>query len=143
MHTRYRSLLGQINWLQSRTQFECCYKFSRYASKAASPKIGDARALNKLARQLNPQPVKLQFWPRTRLLRRKGFLDASYRNNEDGSSQRGRTVFLAEPRERLSKDGTTCGSLTVFESLKINCALHNRVELYSFMKWFGSCQTFT
>ena len=22
MHTRYRSLLGQINWLQSRTQFQ-------------------------------------------------------------------------------------------------------------------------
>ena len=24
-HTKYRSLLGQINWLQSRTQFHCCY----------------------------------------------------------------------------------------------------------------------
>ena len=37
MHTMYRSLLGQINWLQSRTQFQCCYKFSRCASMAASP----------------------------------------------------------------------------------------------------------
>ena len=27
MHTWYRSLLGQINWLQRRTQFQCCYKF--------------------------------------------------------------------------------------------------------------------
>ena len=27
MHTMYRSLLGQINWLQNRTQFQCCYKF--------------------------------------------------------------------------------------------------------------------
>ena len=43
MHTRYRSLLGQINWLQSRTQFQCCYKFSRCASKAASPTIGDVK----------------------------------------------------------------------------------------------------
>ena len=49
MHTMYRSLLGQINWLQSRTQFQCCYKFSRCASKAASPTIGDVKALNKLA----------------------------------------------------------------------------------------------
>ena len=31
MHTRYRSLLGQINWLQSRIRFQCCYKFSRCA----------------------------------------------------------------------------------------------------------------
>ena len=31
MHTRYSSILGQINWLKSRTQFQCCYKFSRCA----------------------------------------------------------------------------------------------------------------
>ena len=29
MHTAYRSLLGSINWLQSRTQFQACYQFSR------------------------------------------------------------------------------------------------------------------
>ena len=33
MHTRYRSFLGQINGLQSRTQFQCCYKFTTCASK--------------------------------------------------------------------------------------------------------------
>ena len=49
--TRYRSLLGQINWLQSRTQLQCCYKFPRCASKAASPTVGDVKALNKLTRQ--------------------------------------------------------------------------------------------
>ena len=65
MHTRYRSLLGQINWLQSRTQFQCCYKFSRCASKAGSPTIGDVNAIKKLARQLKSQPVKLLFWPLT------------------------------------------------------------------------------
>ena len=85
VHARYRSLLGQINWLQNRTQFQCCYKFSRCAAKVASPTIGDVKALNKLARQLKPQPVKLQFWPLTRPLRIIGFPDASYRNNEDGS----------------------------------------------------------
>ena len=52
MLTKYRSFLGQINWLQSRTQFQCCYMFSRCASMAASPTIGDVKALNKLARQL-------------------------------------------------------------------------------------------
>ena len=45
MHTRYRSFQGQINWLQSRTQFQCCCKFSRCASMAASPTIGDVNAL--------------------------------------------------------------------------------------------------
>ena len=39
MHTEYRrSLLGSLNWLQSRTQFQIAYKFSRAASAAAAPK---------------------------------------------------------------------------------------------------------
>ena len=45
LHTAYRSLLGSINWLQSRTQFQVCYQFSRCASAAASPTIGDCKVL--------------------------------------------------------------------------------------------------
>ena len=62
--------------------------------------------------------------------------------NDDGSSQRGMTVFLAEPRERSSRDGMAYGCLIDNESQKIkkDSALHQRAELYSFMKCFGSCQ---
>ena len=59
MHTRYSSLLGQGNGLQTRTQFQCCCKLSRCASGTASPTIGDVKALNELARQLKSHPVKL------------------------------------------------------------------------------------
>ena len=62
--------------------------------------------------------MKLQ-WPLTRPLRIIGFPDASYRNTEDGSSQRGMTVFLAESLERSSKDGMSYGSLIDCESQKI------------------------
>ena len=136
MHTRYRSLLGQINWLQSRTQFQCYYKLSRCASKAACPTIGDVKALNKLARQLKSKPVKLQFWPLTGPLRIIGFPDASYRNNEDGSSQRGMT----ESRERPSKDGMSYGSLIEYESSKDlkDCALYKRGGIVFFHEL--SCQ---
>ena len=119
VHTRYTSFLGQVIWLQSRTQFQCCHKFSSFASMAASPTIGDVKALNKLARQLKSQPVKLQSWQLSGPLRILGFLDVSDRNNEDGSSQRGMTVFLAEHREQSSNDGTAYGSLIDFESQKI------------------------
>ena len=57
-------------------------------------------SLNKLARQIKSQPVKLQHWPLIGPLRILVFPDASYRHNDDGSSQRGMTVFLAESRER-------------------------------------------
>ena len=84
MRTMCGSLLVQINWLQSRTQFQCCYQFSRCASMADSPTVSDVKALNKLERQIKSQPVKLQYWPFTRPLRILGFPDASYRNNDDG-----------------------------------------------------------
>ena len=79
----------------------------------------DVKALNKLARRFKSHPVKLQFGPLTRPLRTIGFLHASYRNNEDGSSQRGMTVFLAESRERSSIDGMPYASLIDYESQKI------------------------
>ena len=44
VHTRNRSLLGQINWFQSMTQFQCCYTISRCASRAVSPTIGDEKS---------------------------------------------------------------------------------------------------
>ena len=107
---------------------------------AASPTIGDVKALNKLARQLKSQPVKLQFWPLTGRLSIIGFPGASYRNNEDGSSQRGMTVFLAESRERMSKDGMSYGSLIDYESQKIKRTVLSTTvaELYSFMTCVGS-----
>ena len=67
---------------------------------AASPTVGDVKALNKLVTQLKSPPVKLQFWPLTEPLRILGFPVASYRINDDGFSQRGMTVFLADSRER-------------------------------------------
>ena len=142
MHTRYRSFLEQINWLQSRTQFQCCYKFSRCASKAAPPTIGEVKALNKLARQLKSQWAKLQFWPLTGPLRIIGFLDASYRNNEDGSSQTGIAVFFSRIARASSKNGMSCRSLVDYGSQKIRRTVLSTTvaDLYSFMKCFGSCQ---
>ena len=51
-------------------------------------------------------------------------------------------VFLAESRERSSKDGMVYGSLIDYESQKIKrIVLSTTVaQLYSFMKCFGSCQ---
>ena len=99
----------------------------------ASPAVAGVKSLNKLARQIKAQPVKLQYWPLTGPLRILGFRDASYRNNDDSSSQRGMTVFLAESRERSSRDGMTCGSLIDYESQKIK-----KTVLYYFVLWFMS-----
>ena len=93
-------------------------------------------------RQLKLQPVKLHFLPLTRPLTIIGFRDASYRVNEDGSSQRDMTVFLAELQEQSSKDGMSHRSLVDYESQKMKRTVLSTTvaDLYSFMKCFGSCQ---
>ena len=139
LHREYRSVLGQLNWLQSRTQYHIAYKFSRCASAAASPTIGDIRALNKLVRQQRAEPVTLVFWPLKGVCRIIGFPDASYRNNTDKSSQCGQAIFIAEQRTTTHN---TRGSLVEFESKKIKrTTLSTTVsELYAFMRTFGTCQ---
>ena len=62
-HTAFRSLLGSLNWLQSRTQFQSAYKLSRAASAAAAPTIGDIRALNRIVRNVRSAPQILHVWP--------------------------------------------------------------------------------
>ena len=103
MHTAFRSLLGQLNWLPSRSQFHASYKFSRAASAAAAPTIGDVRMLNRVTKLVRANPVKLRFWPLKGRLRILGYPDASYKNNEDQSSQRGHTIFVAEQRQKDQK----------------------------------------
>ena len=140
LHTAYRSVLGKINWLQSRTQFHACYKFSRCASAASKPNIGHCRELNKLVRQIKSRPVTLRYWPLKGDLRIMGIPDASYKNNEDKSSQRAHVIFLCEARDERS--GTrVSGSLVDYESHKITATTMSTTvaELYAFMRCFGTC----
>ena len=88
---------------KSRTQVHICYKFSRCASAAANPNIGDVREINKVVRTLKSQYVDGRFWPLKGSQRIRGMPDASYRNNSDKSSQRAHVIFLAEDRKLPSK----------------------------------------
>ena len=98
LHTSYRSLLGSINWLQSRTQFQACYSFSRLASASASPTIGHCKELNKLCRQIRNDEVEMRVWPVKGSPRIVGIPDAAFRNNSDKSSQRAMTIFVADEK---------------------------------------------
>ena len=134
LHTAYRSLLDSINWLQSRTQFQSCYQFSRCASAAASPTIGDCKTLNKLCRQIAGDPMELLSWPLQGDPRLVAMPDAAFRNNSNKSSQRAMVVFMAEPRREKSRN--TKGPLIFFESTKIKrTTLSTTVaELHALMK---------
>ena len=155
LHTEYRSVLGALNWLQSRTQYASAYKFSRAASAAAAPTVADVKALNKVVRAVRAQPQRLYFWPLQGPLRLIGYPDASFKNNEDHSSQRGQCIFLAEQRKTFTDrdrsrgkkswnsegNPNAKGSLIDYESTKIRrTTLSTTVaELYSFMKCYGTC----
>ena len=140
LHTSYRSLLGSINWLQSRTQFQACYQFSRLASASAAPTVGHCKELNKLCRQIRSEEVELRVWPVKGSPRILGIPDAAFRNNSDKSSQRAMTIFIADERVKNRRD--TRGSLVFFESTKIKRTTLSATvaELYALMKCFGTCQ---
>ena len=140
MHTAYRSVLGQINWLQSRTQFHIGYQFSRCASKASSPTIEDVRAINKTVRTIKSIPLSMRFWPLRGKTRIVGYPDASYRNNEDKSSQRAHAIFLAEHRDLRQGSSNSRGSLVDYETHKITATtmLTTVAELHGLMRCYGS-----
>ena len=68
-----------------------------------------------------------------------GFPDAAYKNNADGSWQRGQCIFICQPR---NKERDTRGSLIDYESHKIKSTVLSTTvaELYAFMKCYGSAQ---
>ena len=73
--------------------------------------------------------------------------DASFRNNEDKSSQRAHCIFIAEERKetwnqhKSSAHADTKGSLVDYESHKITQTTMSTTvaELVSLMRCFGSC----
>ena len=131
MHTMYRSRPGQVNGLQSRTQYQSTYSFSRCASAAAGPTIGDVRALNRLVRKIRGEVIMLRFWQQKGKSRIVGYPDAAYQNiRPDFSTQRGHCIFIAEER----RDGVISpkGSLVDYESTKIKKSVQSTTvaELY-------------
>ena len=140
MHTAYRSLLGSINWLQSRTRFQACYQLSRCASAAASPTIIGCKALDKLCKQIVNAPMELKFWPLEGHPRLMPMPDAACRDNSDKSTQRATVIFMSEPRKGKSRNSRE--SLIFFESATIKrTTLSTTVaELFALMKCSGTCQ---
>ena len=158
LHTAYRSVLGQLKWLQRRTQVHICYKFSRCASAAANPTIGDVREIDKVVRILKSQYVDGRFWPLKGSQRILGMPDASYHNSSDKPSQRAHVLFLAEDRRlpaRSSRqtgydqhqyrnngsDSSTRGLIIGYESHKITTTTQSTTvaDLNALMKCFGRC----
>ena len=104
VHTMYRSPLGQKNSSNVATHFPDVLRWQlgqQLAMLSVSTNWRD---------RSNHNQVKLQYWPLTGPLRILGCPDASHRNNDDGSSQRGMSVFLAESRDRSSTNGMAYGS---------------------------------
>ena len=79
----------------------------------------------------------MRFWPLHGKTRIVGYPDASYRNNEDKSSQRAHVIFLAEQRDLSSNSR---GSLVDYETHKITATTMSTTaaELHGLMRCYGS-----
>ena len=140
LHTSYPSLLGSINRLQSGTQVQALYSFSRLASASAATTVGHCKELNKRCRQIRNDEVEMRARPVKGSPRIFGIPDAAFRNNSVKSSQRAMTNFVAD--ERMIGRRDTRSSLMFFESTKIKrTTLGTTVaELPALTKCLGTCQ---
>ena len=116
--------------LQSWTRFQCWYKFSGCAPKAASPTIGDVKAFNKQTGKttqdassetsiLAPHRIIENNWISWWLLQKQW---------RWVFTERGMTVSSAELREHSSKDWISYGSIVMYESQRLR-------EQYSQQPW--------
>ena len=82
----------------------------------------------------------MRFWPLRGKTRIVGYPDASYRNNEDKSSQRAHVIFLAEQRDLRQGSSNSRGSLVDYESHKITATTMSTTvaELHGLMRCHGS-----
>ena len=104
------------------------------------PTIEDVRAINKTVRSIKSIPLSVRFWPLRGKTRIVGYPDASYRNNEDKSSQRARVIFLAEQRDLRQGSSNSRGSLVDYETRKITSTTMSTTvaELHGLMRCYGS-----
>ena len=82
----------------------------------------------------------MRFWPLRGKTRIVGYPDASYRNNEDKSSQRAHVIFLAEQRDLRQGSSNSRGSLVDSETRKITATTMSTTvaELHGLMRCYGS-----
>ena len=48
-HREYRSLLGELQWLQLQSRQDLSYEVNRAAQRSSTPTVADARALNAIS----------------------------------------------------------------------------------------------
>ena len=128
-HTAHRSVLGQMSWSQSQTQFHIGYQFSRCASRAASPTLAPS------IRQ--SEPFRSPFVVRHASL----FMQMHpIANHEDKSSQRAHVICLAEERDLRQGSSNSKGSLVDYEAHNITATTMPTTvaELPGLMRCYGS-----
>ena len=88
-HIEYRSLLRQINLLQSKRLFQCCYKFSRCAFESSFSNNWWCKSS-----QHDGANGETSILATHKTLENNCVSWCLLQSNEDGSSQRGVTVFF-------------------------------------------------
>ena len=101
--TKYRSLIGQLNWLANISHPEIDFEVCQASTRIKSPIIVDIINLNKVVYKVKKERSFLTFpqldWSSIHL---KTYQDASYNNLPDGGSQGEFIVFLCDKYDRCA-----------------------------------------
>ena len=114
-HTAFRSLLGQLPWLQIQTRPELSFDVNKCAQRSAAPTIEDARYINAVARRAHDSPkARLRYVrvpidiPTCTLL---SYNDAAFANMEGEKNQYGVIIFASHRPKEFWQGQFQLGSL--------------------------------
>lgn len=99
--TKYRSLLGSLNWLAQHTRPDLSFQVSKLGRNLQSASYGNMREINRVVKITKERNVKV-FLERLEKgkLTLEVFADASFGNMEDGKTQIGFCILLRDKEGR-------------------------------------------
>ena len=95
--TKLRKALGQLNWLSNMTRPDISFTVSKLSANVTSATIADIKEVNKLIKHVKETSSQLRFPVLDcTSIQVIGYADASFNNLNDGGSQGGQIIFLAD-----------------------------------------------
>lgn len=127
----YLHIVGQFNWLTTKTRPDIAYAVSRLQRKSAKPNVTDMKACKSLLRYLKGQRclgIALGVKPHEGLA---VYVDSSYADNDDGKSTESYlTTFAGAPISWASKKQTfVATSSTIAEFCALTAAVKEAIWL--------------
>ena len=97
--TKYRSVLGKLNWLAQNTRPDLCYSVSKLGRNMQIANYGQLKEIMKIGRKTKEKGYKVKINKLEGRLKMEIYADASFGNVEGGKTQIGFIILIKDEKE--------------------------------------------